>query len=187
MTYLKTPAESPLYAADEADMGYVANYTRVFALRPEVYAAWERMAAAVKAGMDLRRYELVTLAAARRLSSAYCTLAHAKVLRDRFYDDDTLLAIAADHHTAPLDAVDVAIMDFAERVADDPTAVTEAHAQVLREHGLSEEDVLQVVFAVCLRRFFSGTLSAVGAVPDEVFNGLSPELRATLDVDAPAA
>ena len=27
-----------LYAADVADQGYVANYTRVFALRPEVLA-----------------------------------------------------------------------------------------------------------------------------------------------------
>jgi hypothetical protein len=32
--------------------------------------------------MDLRRYELATLAAARRLRSSYCCLAHGRVLAE---------------------------------------------------------------------------------------------------------
>jgi len=43
------------------------NYERAFAERPEVYAARVELNGAIKAGMDLRRYELATLAAARRL------------------------------------------------------------------------------------------------------------------------
>jgi hypothetical protein len=45
MSYLSEPAASDqvaaLYAADERGQGYVANYTKVFAHRPEVYAAWK--------------------------------------------------------------------------------------------------------------------------------------------------
>ena len=52
------------------------NHERAFAERPEVYAAWRELNGAIKAGMDLRRYELATLAAARRLRSSYCCLAH---------------------------------------------------------------------------------------------------------------
>ena len=40
------------------------NYERAFAERPEVYAAWQQLNGAIKQGMDLRRYELATLAAA---------------------------------------------------------------------------------------------------------------------------
>ncbi|MDI1461627.1 carboxymuconolactone decarboxylase family protein [Catellatospora sp. KI3] len=163
MTYLATPAESPLY---DADASYTPNYLRVFALQPEAYAAWQQLAKAVSGGMDLRRYELATVVAAKRLGSDYCTLAHSKVLRERFYDEERLRAIVADHRTAGLDPVDVAVMDFAEKVAADPTTVTEADVAALRGHGLSEQDVLQVVLAVCVRRFFSGVLSAVGADPD---------------------
>lgn len=168
MTYLATPAESPLYA-DQAD--YIPNYLRVFALRPDAYAGWEKLAGSVRDGMDLRRYELVTLAAARRLGSDYCTLAHAKVLRDRFYDEAQLRAIIADHRSAGLGPVDVAIMDFADKVAADPTAVTEQDAAPLRGFGLSDTDVMQIVLAVCIRRFFSGVLSAVGADPDDALRG----------------
>ncbi|WP_155368646.1 carboxymuconolactone decarboxylase family protein [Catellatospora vulcania] len=168
MTYLDTPAESPLYA-DET--GHIPNYLRVFALRPEAYAGWEQLAGSVRDGMDLRRYELVTIAAARRLGSDYCTLAHAKVLRERFYDEPQLRAIIADHRSAGLDPADVAIMDFADKVAADPTTITELDAATLRGYGLSDTDVLQVVLAVCIRRFFSGVLSAVGAAPDEALRG----------------
>ena len=50
--------------------GHVANLTRLFAYRPEVYRAWRQLNAAIKANIDPRRYELATLAAgARRLFS----------------------------------------------------------------------------------------------------------------------
>jgi hypothetical protein len=63
--------------------------------------------------------------------------------------------------------------------------VTQADAEVLRRHGLSDVDVFQVVVAACLRRFFSGVLDAVGATPDTVYNGLDAGLRAALSVDPP--
>ena len=91
-----------LYAADVADQGYVVNYTRVFALWPEVLAGWAQLNGAIMHGMDLRRYELLTLAAARALRSTYCTMAHGRLLRDRFYDPETVRRIATDHTRAGL-------------------------------------------------------------------------------------
>jgi len=58
------PAE--MYARDRAQMGYVANYTRALAHRPAVFEAWRQLNTSIRGGMDLRRYELATLAAARR-------------------------------------------------------------------------------------------------------------------------
>jgi uncharacterized peroxidase-related enzyme len=180
MAYLGTPAESPLYQASQAASEHVPNYVKVFALRPGAYDAWRHLVSSVTAGMDQRRYELVTLAAARVLGSEYCSLAHATVLREQFYDDAALHAIVTDHHHAGLAAVDVAIMDFAERAAADPAAVTLADIEGLRQHGLSDSDIFQVVLAVCMRRFFSGVLSAVGAVPDDVYDALGPRLGEAL-------
>jgi alkylhydroperoxidase family enzyme len=79
-------AEGPvadMYEADRAAFGYLPNLTRAFSARPEVYLAWKQLNGAVKAGMDLRRYELATVAAARRLRSSYCTLAHGEILASR--------------------------------------------------------------------------------------------------------
>lgn len=63
---------------------------------------------AIKAGMDLRRYELATLAAARRLRSTYCSLAHGTVLMEQF--GEPVREIALDRRAAGLDDVDVAVM-----------------------------------------------------------------------------
>src|SRR5260370_4380057 len=97
------------------------NYERAFEQRPAVYAAWMQLNGAIKAGMDLRRYELATLAAARRLGSSYCCLAHGTVLFERF--DEPVREIALDHPDARPHAVDVAVIDLAERDLDDATSI----------------------------------------------------------------
>jgi alkylhydroperoxidase family enzyme len=161
------------------------NHERAFADRPEVYAAWFQLNGAIKAGMDLRRYELVTLAAARRLRSSYCCLAHGTVLLERF--GEPVLEIALDHHAAGLDEVDVAVMDVAERVVDDATSIGDGDLQRLRDLGLSETEIMDVVLAAAARCFFSKTLDALDIRPDASYRDLEPQLRETLVVGRPIA
>ncbi|WP_433223392.1 carboxymuconolactone decarboxylase family protein [Dactylosporangium sp. CS-047395] len=186
------PAHDPdverLYAADRARLGYVANYTRALAWRPAAVDAWAGLNGAVRSTMDPHRYELITLAAARRLGSAYCSLAHGKLLRERFHDAGTVARIAKDHHDAGLDPADAAVMDFAERVADDPNGITAADVDVLRGHGLSDPEILDVALAAAARCFFSTVIAAVGARPDPAYAAtLDPALVAALTPNARTA
>jgi uncharacterized peroxidase-related enzyme len=162
-----------------------ANYERAFAERPEVYAAWAQLNGAIKAGMDLRRYELATLAAARRLRSSYCCLAHGTVLLERF--GEPVREIALNHRAAGLDEVDVAVMDLAERVVDDATSIGVADLQRLRDLGLSDTEIMDVVLAAAARCFFAKTLDALGVRPDPGYRELEPELREALVVGRPIA
>lgn len=161
------------------------NFERAFEQRPEVYAAWRQLNGAIKDGMDLRRYELVTLAAARRLRSSYCSLAHGTVLRETF--GEPVLEIARDRRTAGLGEVDLAVMDLAERVVDDATSIGDADLQPLRDLGLAELEIMDVVLAAAARCFFSKTLDALGVRPDSGYLELEPELRETLVVGRPIA
>ncbi len=136
------------------------NYERAFAERPDVYAAWLALGAAIRANMDLRRYELVTLAAARRLRSSYCSLAHGKVLAEQF--GEPVAEIARDRRAAGLDEVDVAVMDLAERVVDDASSIDEADLQRLRDLGLSDAEIMDVVLAAAARCFFAKTVGRTG-------------------------
>jgi uncharacterized peroxidase-related enzyme len=162
-----------------------SNYELAFAERPEVLTAWIQMNGAIKAGMDLRRYELATLAAARRLRSSYCCLAHGMVLAERF--GEPVRDIALDHRAAGLDEVDVAVMDLAERVVDDATSIDDADLQRLRDLGLSEAEIMDVVLAASARCFFSKTLDALGVHPDASYAELDPGLREALVVGRPIA
>jgi uncharacterized peroxidase-related enzyme len=190
MSYIGSPPEDASegqYEADRARLGYVANYTRLFAHRPRVLAAWQQLNAAIKGEMDLRRYELATLAAARELGSSYCMLAHGKVLADAFYGDDDVRAIASDHRSAGLEPVDVAVMDLAEKVAGDHGSVTPDDIARLRELGLSDAEIFDVVVAAAARCFFSKSLDALGAEPDSAYRSLDPALREQLTVGRPIA
>ncbi len=177
-----TDATAELYATDEETFGYLPNFTRAFSLRPEVYAAWRRLNSSIKSGMDLRRYELATLAAASQLRSSYCALAHGSVLVDRFLEPEVVRAAVADHRTADLSATDVAVMDLAVKVADDATSIQQADIDRMRSVGLSDADILDIVLAAAARCFFSKTLDALGVEPDAKYAELDPVLRDALTV-----
>ena len=161
------------------------NYERVFALHPDAYGVWQQLVATVKGGMDERRYELVTLAAARRLRSSYCALAHGTILAERFLGDDATRLAATDPASAGLDATEVAAMELADRVVTDATTVTAEQVDALRALGLSDRDILDVILAAAMRCFFSKVLDATGALPDAKFAQLEPRLRDALTVGRP--
>jgi uncharacterized peroxidase-related enzyme len=189
MTYVQTVPEedaagpvAAMYETDREVFGFLPNFTRGFSSRPAVYAAWRELNGAIKASMDLRRYELATLAAARRLRSSYCALAHGSVLADKFMEPEAVRAAIADHHAAGLDPVDVAVMDLADKVARDATSVTQADVDQLRSLGLSDADICDVVFAAAARCFFSKALDGLGIDPDAKYAELDPDFRDALTV-----
>ena len=165
--------------------GDAPNYRRAFALRPAVYAAWNALNEAIKAEADLRRHEIASVAAARRLGSSYCTLAHGKVLAEEHLGADAVRALVADPPTAGLDPADQAVFDFAEKVAADATAVTQDDVDGLRAHGLSDAQILDVILAAAARAFLTKVLDAAGAQPDAHFHDLDPAFREALTVGRP--
>ncbi len=174
-----------LLEADRAQRGYLPNYARGFAHRPAVYRAWKELLGAVTANMDERRYELATLAAARRLRSSYCTLAHGKVLADRFLTEADVEALARARPVEALDDLDRAVMELADKVAADATCVTQHDIDRLRAHGLSDAEIADVVLAAAIRCFYSKTLDGLGIEPDAVFQELPVSLRDALTVGRP--
>ena len=114
-------------------------------------------------------------------------LAHGSVLIDKFMPAEELRAIVADHRAAGLDEVDVAIMDLAEKVADDALTVTQEDVDRLRGLGLSDADVLDVVVAAAARCFFTKVVDGVGAQPDAKFAALDEDLRDALVLGRPIA
>jgi alkylhydroperoxidase family enzyme len=161
------------------------NFERAFGERPDVYAAWVQLNTAIKANMDLRRYELATLAAAQRLRSSYCSLMHGRVLVEEF--GEPVREIVQDRRAAGLDEVDVAVMDLAEKVVEDATAIDESDLRPLRDLGLSEAEVMDVVLAAAARCFFSKTLDALAVLPDADLGRLDPAVLEVLVVGRPLA
>ncbi|MGH2628141.1 MAG: hypothetical protein ACRDHY_15995 [Anaerolineales bacterium] len=60
-----------IYDRDMQSDGRIANHTLAMSLRPEAIRGWRGLIGAIRGTMDLRRYELATLAAARALRCTY--------------------------------------------------------------------------------------------------------------------
>jgi uncharacterized peroxidase-related enzyme len=174
-----------MYERNQANLGYVPNYAQIFSHRPQVMVAWGNLNSSIRTNLDPRRYELITLAAARALQSSYCMLAHGTILRQQFYSPEQLTAIADDFTTADLAPVDVAIMAFAEQIVHDATSVTVEDIQHLRAYGLSDAEIFDIAAATTARCFFSKLLDALGAEPDSAYAQLEGALQQHLTVGRP--
>jgi alkylhydroperoxidase family enzyme len=160
------------------------NFEQAFSERPDVYAAWRQLLMSIRANIDPRRYELATFAAAQRLRSTYCSIMHGNVLQNELGED--ILAIVNDRE-GTLDAVDLAVMDLAERVVVDATSITQEDLQRLRDLGLGDVEIMDVVLSAAARCFLAKTVDALCVQADAEFQDLAPELKAAYVVGRPIA
>jgi len=176
------------YKRQRAAWGYLPNYAPAFATRPDVAEAWNQLNNAVRGHMDRRRFELATIAAARVYRSTYCLAAHSKFLRDACGDEPSMRAVAADPTGASLDATDRAVIDLATKVARDASSITEVDVQQLRDVGLSDAEIADVVFAAAARGFFTKVLDALGVQADAQLGDMfDPDVRQQVTVGRPFA
>lgn len=180
-----TGSLAQLYAAELQNGGMIDNSVQAFSLRPAVYTVWQQLRDTVQSNMDLRRYELVTLAAAVGLQCSYCTLAHGAILVSRFFSAKQVEAMTRDYRTAGLEPAEVAMMAYAEKIVRHAYKVTPEDIDNLRAHGFSDTDILDIALTAAARSFLSKVTDAVGAEPDDWFMDLEPELRQTLAVGRP--
>ena len=173
-----TGLAADIYADDQAHMGYVPEHTRVMAVNPEAYLAWESLIGAIAGGMDKRRYELITLAAARGVKSQHCLLAHGnKTLK--YVEEDELTRIVRDYRTAGISEAEVAMMAFAEKVSTASADMTDADSERLRDVGYSDREIVDIALAAAARNYFSRAIQAL-AVAVDVPHALPASLKEAL-------
>lgn len=183
-----TGAGAQVVADDRAAMGYVPAYDLVFGQRPEVHHAWEGLAGAVRSAAGPRRYHLATLGAARGLRSSYCSLAHGKVLAERVVGEAGLRRLLDGEEGDGVDATDLAVVAFAEKVGRGGADVTADDVAALRSAGLDDGEIVDVVLAAAARCFFSTVLDALGLQPDAALGRAVPaSVRDDLVVGRPVA
>lgn len=180
MAFISTPgpeagdATAAMYVSAEESYGYLPNMYRIFGHRPEVMEKWGALLASIRGHMSLRRYELVTLAAASELKSSYCMLAHGSVLLREGFSETQLADTATDGAHAPLDEAEREMMRFAAKVVRDATSITREDVGRLKAQGFTDAEIFDITAAAAVRCFFSKTLDALGAEPDAAYRERLP-------------
>ena len=194
MTFVRTlppsTADGParaMYEKVQAEQGTIPNWAHVFSLRPSVRDGWVSLITSIRPNLDVRRYELATLAAARALRSTYCSFAHAKVLVNQVFDAPAVTAIMNGDSADILTPAEIAMMEYVEKIVRNADHVTERDVANLRSHGFSDEEIFDIAATAAARCFFSKLLDALGVQADATFSQLDESLRAALTVGRPVA
>jgi alkylhydroperoxidase family enzyme len=107
------------------------------------------------------------------------------VLRSQVFTDEQVEAIARDFRSAGLTAPEVAMMDYAQKIALHAYKVIPEDIDRLRTHGLSDETILDVALTAAARCFFSKLLDAIGAEPDQEYGEMPSTLLDALTTGRP--
>jgi uncharacterized peroxidase-related enzyme len=165
-----------IYEGDRKSLGYVPNHARVFSLRPDVLETWRAFQGSIRKNLRLRRYELVTLAAAMALNCRYCLLAHGSILTRSGVSVDQLRLILTNFKEAGLDRAEVAMMEFAQKIIRNASEISRADVDALRAMDLEDTEILDITLTATMRSFASKTFDALGALPDAVYDELGQQL-----------
>ena len=95
-------------------------------------------------------------------------MAHGEFLRHASDDPELASHVMHDYRNADLDPQTRAMLDYATKLTREPTNMQEADVIKLREHGLTDEQILSVCLIACTFNFMTRLADGLGVeVPEE--------------------
>jgi uncharacterized peroxidase-related enzyme len=91
---------------------------------------------------------------------------HEKDLRAVVENDEQRQAVQEDYHEAGLTPREVAVLDFAVKLTRLPSAVGRQDLESLRQHGLTDEQLVDVVQCIGYFNFINRVLDGLGVDPE---------------------
>lgn len=119
--------------------------------------------------LPLAERELVAVVVSATNGCGLCEIHHTEGLAAVTGDGLRARRIALDHHLVPLSEREHAIVEFATKVTKNPRSVSPADLNALRDAGLTEEDILEVVETSSWFNHTNRIFISLGVVPDDKF------------------
>lgn len=189
--FLKTVAEdeatgaiAEIYAKQKAQLGFVMSTAACMTPRPDLLPIYMDFVSKVRGGFSLgdRGWQLITFIAAKHVPSTYCSVVYGKQLIDMLGSKEKVLALQRDFRNAGLDAKDVAMLDYAEKIVRHPNDVTQADVDALRGVGFTDREICDIALCAAFRCFISRFFDAMGAGPEPAFLDADPAFRKAMTV-----
>jgi len=180
-------AAARIYQGDLDKRGFVMNYNRAWAWRPDVGDAFLALRGLVTSASSLspREQAVLTCAMASTLGDSYCSLAWGKMLAGAS-DPSTAAAVLSASGSTALTPREEALAAWARKVVDNPNGTTAEDLDGLRAADCSEKDIFEATVFVAFRLAFSTINDALGVEPDRQIAETAPtEVRTAVDYGRP--
>jgi uncharacterized peroxidase-related enzyme len=176
--FFPIPDEPPeplrgLFAKARESLGFVPNVFRAYSYRPERFSAWfahYRQLHEPTPHLDAADREMIAVVVSAYNRCTYCIVSHGHALAQEL--DDRVLAdyIATNWRHAGLDVRRAAICEIAEKLTARPHEMAEADLLRLREVGLSDHEIWDVVEVAAMYNFTNRMALALGQQPNAEYH-----------------
>lgn len=146
--------------------GVPLNFFTAQGARPDILAAvWHLVRTMLVDGrLPPALKQMIILSISHQADCRYCEVVHGHALEQMGIDRDTIDACAADPTAASLPTTHREILKFTVRAARDPDGVGPDDIEALRDLGLDEGEVVEVLMMVAFTRFVN-TWATVSGIP----------------------
>lgn len=132
----------------ESKAGFIPNVFVVLARRPAEFRAFfdyhDALMLKEEGNLTKADREMIVVATSAVNNCHYCVIAHGALLR--IYSKKPMLAdqVAVNYRRADLEAREMAMLDYAVKVAMHSAELTDADKLSLKDHGFDDEDIWDI-------------------------------------------
>jgi uncharacterized peroxidase-related enzyme len=110
--------------------------------------------------------QMISMTIAMQNNCRYCTVAHSNALESMGVPTEVIQSCAGDPDLAHVPPPQRAILKFGLKTARSPRSVTDADLQALRDHGLSDGEIMEVVMVAACSNFLNTWAEVSGILVD---------------------
>ncbi len=168
-TVYRSPKTFAPFELLQRSHGYIPNFFRAQTMWPDVLEAETDAVGRILMPEDVLsrlQKEYILLAVSGANLNSYCVAVHCNLLRGLGVSPEEGDQIAVDHHQTSLSEADMALVDFALKVATRPAEFRCEEIGRLRVLGFTEEQVLECLAVTALNNFANTLQMGLGIVPD---------------------
>ena len=157
-------------------LGFVPNVFLAYQWRPSRLAAWMNHFDAVMEpteSLPAAEREMIAVAVSMANACSYCLVAHGYSVRKLTRDPVNGDLITLDYKRAEITPRQRAILDYTRVLTLAPAEVEDTDLDTLREHGLSDEDLWDVIEIAAMFNFTNRMAHATGMLPNPEYHALA--------------
>ena len=157
------------FAVLREHLGFIPNVFRGQSERPQVIdaevGAIHHLLFAEEHLTRIQKEQILVLVSAANRNTYFVTV-HSEILAAMGVPIELADRIALDHRRAGLNEANVALLDFALKLAGEPSALGLQDFARLRTAGYADEQILEAIVMTALTSFLNTVQFGIGAVPD---------------------
>lgn len=167
------PALKAYFAKCEEKLGFVPNVLQAYAfdnakLKGFIDMVDDLMLA--DSGLSKLEREMIAVAVSAINHCHYCLTAHGAAVRQRSKDPELGELIAQNYRAADLPPKQVAMLDFAVKLTEEPDKVVEADRQSLRDAGFTDRDIWDIAATAAFYNMSNRMAAAIEMRPNPEYH-----------------